>query len=221
MEYWPVDVHASWPCGTSCCNRTVAPFCLVVSEQTFILATTMPEIFAFMVLGILLVRNGFMIGAWSSRSYLRVIATGYIIAAPLTAILASQLITARFDPAILALCDTGSLLLRPFIALAHAAVIILMVRSARAAGLTSRLEAIGRMALSNYLGTTLVATTLFYGYGFGLFGHLGRAQLYIVVFAIWALMLLWSKPWLARFYYGPVEWLWRSLARWQRQPMRR
>jgi uncharacterized protein len=46
-------------------------------------------------------------------------------------------------------------------------------------------------------------------------------MLYIVVVAIWALMLLWSKPWLERFHYGPLEWLWRSLARRKLQPMRR
>jgi hypothetical protein len=56
-------------------------------------------------------------------------------------------------------------------------------------------------------------------YGLGWFGYLSRAQLYLVVFAVWALMLLWSKPWLARFRYGPFEWAWRSLARWKLQPM--
>ena len=34
-------------------------------------------------------------------------------------------------------------------------------------------------------------------------------------------MLAWSKPWLDRFHYGPFEWLWRSLARWELQPMRK
>jgi uncharacterized protein len=77
------------------------------------------------------------------------------------------------------------------------------------------------MALSNYLGSTIVATTIFYGYGLGLFGMLGRADLYIVVAGIWAAILLWSKPWLDRFAYGPFEWLWRSLARGALQPFRR
>ena len=58
-------------------------------------------------------------------------------------------------------------------------------------------------------------TAFFYGWGLGLFGHLSRIQLWIPVVAMWALMLLWSKPWLDRFSYGPFEWLWRSLARWQ------
>ena len=77
------------------------------------------------------------------------------------------------------------------------------------------------MAFSNYLGTTLVCTTLFYGYGFGLYGRLSRAELYLVAAAVCALILLWSQPWLARFRYGPMEWLWRSLARGRLQPMRR
>ena len=34
-------------------------------------------------------------------------------------------------------------------------------------------------------------------------------------------MLLWSKAWLDRFRYGPLEWLWRCLTYWQRFPLRR
>ncbi len=189
--------------------------------QTFLTPITMPEIFAFMALGILFFRNGFLTGAWSTSAYIAIIGAGYVVAIPLLGALAGILRTTNFDPAIQALCDVGSFFLRPFIATAHAAIIILAIRSSWATVLTARLEAIGRMALSNYLGTTMIATTFFYGYGFGWFGYLGRAELYVVVAAIWAIMLLWSKPWLAHFHYGPVEWLWRSLARWQRQPMRR
>ena len=64
-------------------------------------------------------------------------------------------------------------------------------------------------------------TTLFYGYGGGLFGRLDRAELYLIVPAAWAVMLLWSKLWLDRYRYGPLEWLWRSLARGALQPMER
>ena len=64
-------------------------------------------------------------------------------------------------------------------------------------------------------------TFIFYGWGLGLFGQLGRADLWLVVIGAWVLMLAWSKPWLDRFNYGPFEWLWRSLARWKVQPMRR
>ena len=64
-------------------------------------------------------------------------------------------------------------------------------------------------------------TALFYGWGLGLYGSLSRPELWLVVFAMWLLMLAWSKPWLDRFAYGPFEWLWRSLARWELQPLRK
>jgi uncharacterized protein len=85
----------------------------------------------------------------------------------------------------------------------------------------TRVAAAGRAAFSNYLGTSIVMTTIFYGYGFGLFGHVGRAGLWLFVLGAWAAMLLWSKPWLMKFHYGPLEWLWRSLARGKMQAMHR
>ncbi|MHA7815037.1 MAG: DUF418 domain-containing protein [Pseudohaliea sp.] len=74
-----------------------------------------------------------------------------------------------------------------------------------------RLAAVGRMALSNYLLHSLVALFLFTGAGLGLVGHLGRAQLYLVVLALWTLQLWLSPWWLARHRFGPLEYLWRRL----------
>jgi uncharacterized protein len=62
---------------------------------------------------------------------------------------------------------------------------------------------------------------LFTGVGLGLYGQLARHQLYYVVVAIWIVQLLWSPWWLARFRYGPFEWLWRSLTYREWQPLRR
>jgi uncharacterized protein len=112
-------------------------------------------------------------------------------------------------------------LLRPLLSMSWASLIILFMQSGAEHWLAERLAAVGRMAFSNYLGTSIVATTFFYGFGFGWFGYLERWQLSFVVVAIWALMLFWSKPWLDRYRYGPLEWLWRSLARGSLQPMRR
>jgi uncharacterized protein len=189
--------------------------------QTFLVPVTLAETLAFFTLGMLFFRNGFFTGQWSRRRYAMVIAIGYLVAAPLTWLIARALLAARFDPALIALADTASLMLRPFIALAHAAAVILLVRAEALRSLAVRLEAAGRMAFSNYLGTSLVTTTLFYGYGFALFGSLSRAELYIVVLAVWIAILGWSKPWLARFRYGPLEWLWRSLARSELQPFKK
>jgi uncharacterized protein len=189
--------------------------------QAVLIPFYLPETLAFMALGILCYRNGFLTGGWSRARYLRTIALGYLVAAPLHLPLIWLLLRYDFAAWLAPLVEGGGLLLRPFVALAHAAAVILLVRAGKLRGLTTRLEAAGRMAFSNYLGTSLVATTLFYGYGFGLFGALSRAELTIVVLGIWALILAWSRPWLERYRYGPLEWLWRSLARGAAQPMRK
>ena len=74
-----------------------------------------------------------------------------------------------------------------------------------------RVTAAGRMAFSNYLGTSLLMLLVFQSWGLNLFGALDRPRLYAVVVLTWIVMLAWSKPWLARFRYGPLEWLWRCL----------
>ncbi|UYV15620.1 DUF418 domain-containing protein [Porphyrobacter sp. ULC335] len=77
--------------------------------------------------------------------------------------------------------------------------------------LGERVRAAGRAAFTNYLGTSVVMMFVFHGWALGLFGQLNRPQLYIVVVLAWVLMLAWSKPWLDRYRYGPLEWLWRCL----------
>ena len=82
----------------------------------------------------------------------------------------------------------------------------------RATGwLGTRVSAAGRMAFSNYLGTSILMLFVFHGFGLGLFGELTRPALYGVVLVTWAIMLAWSPAWLARFRFGPFEWLWRCL----------
>ncbi|MDV6328162.1 DUF418 domain-containing protein [Idiomarina sp. Sol25] len=75
----------------------------------------------------------------------------------------------------------------------------------------------GRMALTNYLLQSLCFTTLFYGYGFGLYGELGRFEMMLLALAFWLCQLTLSQWWLQYFNYGPFEWLWRlaTYGRWQ------
>lgn len=178
------------------------------------------ETLAYMLFGMAALKSGFLTGAWDDARYRRWAVIGYAIGIPAYGALAGIAVAAHFDTMTMALTGfTAPTLLRPPMIVAHAALIILLTRKGGA--LVGRIGAAGRAAFSNYLGTSLIATTLFYGYGVGLFGHLSRAQCYLVVVAIWALMLLWSKPWLDRFQYGPMEWVWRSLSRGCLQPMRR
>ncbi|MEO1922093.1 MAG: DUF418 domain-containing protein [Sphingomonadaceae bacterium] len=113
-----------------------------------------------------------------------------------------------------------SMLPRLFVVIGLAA--LLSLYGARAGGwLALRIAATGRMAFSNYLGTSFVLLFVFSPWAFDLFGVLNRPQLYAVVLGVWALMLLWSKPWLERFRYGPLEWLWRCLTYGRAFPLRR
>lgn len=188
--------------------------------QSVLLPLTLPETLGYVASGMALQRLGFFTGQWRRGAYWACLAAG-LLALLLYLPLVRLLVERRFDSAVLPLADALSFMLRPALVLAYAAAVLLLVRSGRLPRAVARLVAAGRMALSNYLGTTLIATTLFYGYGFGLYARLDRAELYGVVLLIWAAILLWSKPWLHRFAYGPVEWLWRALSRWSIPPFRR
>ena len=106
------------------------------------------------------------------------------------------------------------------VALGHIGLVMLIVRTGALASMMRRFAAVGRMALSNYLAHSLILTTVFYGYGLGLFGEVPRLAQMGFVAAVIGLQLLWSPWWLARYRFGPFEWLWRSLTYWERQPMR-
>ena len=73
----------------------------------------------------------------------------------------------------------------------------------------------GRMALTNYLMASLVLSTLFYGYGLGLYGQVSRVAQVGLVLALLVVQVLASRWWLARHRYGPLEWLWRAFTWWR------
>jgi uncharacterized protein len=82
------------------------------------------------------------------------------------------------------------------------------------------LAPVGRMALTNYLTQTVLAMTLFYGIGFHLLGKVGPTIQVGMSIAIIAAQAVVSRWWLARFRFGPAEWLWRSMTYGRLQPMR-
>lgn len=179
---------------------------------------TIPEAIGQMFIGMALFRLGFFTLGWSTRAYGLTVAFGYLIAVPFTAWLAYGIAGSGFEPKTLHRLEVWQQISRPFIALAHAAALLLVIRAGAAAWLTDRLAAAGRMAFSNYLMTSVITSLVFCGYGFGLYGALSRAEQLWVVAGVWAFILLWSQPWLARFHYGPFEWIWRSLVQWKLQP---
>jgi uncharacterized protein len=180
-----------------------------------------PEAIGQMFVGMGLFRVGFFTLGWSNRAYLTTIAVGYLAAAPAMAWMAWKIWSANFEPLTLHWWEVWQQIGRPLIALAHASVLLLIVRAGLLQGLVNRFAAAGRMAFSNYLMTSIITTIVFCGFGFGLYGKLSRFELTYVVAGVWAFILVWSQPWLARFHYGPFEWAWRSLVRWAPQPLAR
>lgn len=180
------------------------------------------ETLGYMLIGMALMKIGLFTDGWDRARIRRLMIICYAISLPAMAALTVWQRASGFDSIVLMGVFLGwSIPFRVLMTLAHAALIVLLVTHFADRPVVARVAAVGRMAFTNYLMTSIVMTTIFYGYGLGLFGHVGRADVYLFVIGMWALMLLWSKPWLDRFAYGPFEWLWRSMARGKIQPMRR
>jgi uncharacterized protein len=104
-------------------------------------------------------------------------------------------------------------------ALGYIGAVMLMLHSHGALARIRLLAPFGRMALSNYLMQSLVFSLLFYAHGMGLWG-IGRTMQVCTALGLCALQIGSSHWWLARFQYGPVEWVWRALTYLTLPPMR-
>ena len=180
----------------------------------------MPDTIGLMLLGMAGYRSGFLTGEWNDAAYRRIARIAIPIGLAACGCIVAFDIWSNFY--IIGVFMAFVVLATPFITVmagGYAALIILLSR--RQGWLAQRIAAAGRCAFTNYLGTSLIATFVFYGWGLGLYGSLSRWQAWLLVPVVWAVMLAWSKPWLQIFNYGPLEWAWRSLARGKLQPMRR
>ena len=97
------------------------------------------------------------------------------------------------------------------LALAYGATIVLALEGRLGPVLRTWLAPAGRMALTNYLLQSVAGTLVFYGYGLGMWGQVGRAAQVGFVFAVFAAQMVLSRWWLSRFRFGPAEWVWRAL----------
>jgi uncharacterized protein len=179
-----------------------------------------------MLLGMGLMKLGVFGAGLSRRTYWITMCIGYGIGLPVMLFDVWHQIQGRFflDASVWHMLEGWPLLTfvgsLPVV-FGHIGAVMLICQSGALGWLTSRLAAVGRMALSNYLFDSIVCTTIFYGYGFDLYGALHRPLLYAIVVSLWTFQLLISPVWLRHFRYGPAEWLWRSLTYWKWQPMLR
>lgn len=188
--------------------------------ETSYLLVELGDNIALMLLGMALLKWGFFTGKWTSRQYRLVMFIGYAVSLPVAAYELWYMATYTCSiPAIIQQMEQTPIpwktLLYPVqritMALAHCAALMLLIRSGYLSMFLKRLQAVGQMALTNYIVQTILCSLFFFGYGLGFYNKLEIYQLYYVVAIVLALQLIYSPIWLKYFRFGPVEWLWRSL----------
>jgi uncharacterized protein len=196
--------------------------------QSLIWMQTMATIFYFlwrigglMLIGMGLMKTGFFSASRSTRFYVSMLVPCYLLGFSIVYTGMQRLMANGFD--IVYVYKAGAafnVIGGPLVALGHISVVMLVCKAGVFSWLTSRLASVGRMAFSNYISQTVVCTTIFYGYGLGLFARYDRFRLMGFVLAVWIVQLVVSPIWLKRFRFGPLEWLWRTLTYGRAQPFR-
>jgi uncharacterized protein len=177
------------------------------------------DMLGMMLIGIAMMKTGVLAGTRSAKFYVRMALVSFVIGVPANCWSVWLTIRDKFTLDALILSNTTYELGR-FTAFGYIAVLLLIIKSGLLRGVTRTLASAGQMAFSNYILTSLICTTIFEGYGAGLFGKLQRFDLYAVVMLVWLVILAVSPIWLRHFRFGPLEWVWRSLTYWKRQPFR-
>ncbi|MBE1484563.1 DUF418 domain-containing protein [Plantactinospora soyae] len=111
----------------------------------------------------------------------------------------------------------------PLLGAAYIATLLQVFHSRSGQRLVAVLAPAGRMALSNYLGQSLICAIIFTGWGFGLIGHVSPLGAVLIAVAIFLAQLLVSAVWLGRYRYGPAEFCLRAVTNaevpaWRRDP---
>jgi uncharacterized protein len=187
-------------------------------QTTGFLGGTFWRVGGTVLLGMALYKWGVLTGERSTRLYRRLVAGGVVGVA--TVLAGVWYIEANEWSAGAALFwrqfnYVGSLL----VAGGYVGLVTLYARRRPDGPVTRAFAAVGRTAFTNYLLQSVVATTVFYGHGLGLFGAVSRAEALGMVVAFWAIEILVSVAWLRRYRFGPVEWVWRTLTYGERQPI--
>jgi uncharacterized protein len=174
-----------------------------------------------MLLGMALYKNGFLAGKLSMKTYGWTAVIGLVVGWSLTGICAWKAWAGHFD-----IFKTVVWMTFPYDvgriagALGNAALLLIMFKAGIFKWLLRRIGAVGQMALSNYLLTSIVMKVVFVWGPWHWYGYVEYYKIYYAVAAMWIVNMAFSSIWLRYFEFGPVEWAWRSLTYWKRQPMR-
>ena len=116
-----------------------------------------------------------------------------------------------------ALADLAPVLL----ALGYGAALLSLAELSATRRVLSAFAPLGRMAFTNYVLQSVILGFIFFGYGLGQFGRMGAAAAFALGTGVYAGQLAFSRWWLRRYRFGPIEWLWRTLMYGGAQPIGR
>ena len=170
------------------------------------------DILSMMLLGIALYKLKIITGSKTSKFYALMVLGGYGIGLSVNYWEVKTIMDSNFDFLSYSKTNITYDIGRVSMVLGHVGIIMLFAKTRILGGLKRSIAAVGKMALSNYIMHSLICMVIFTGVGFGMFGRLQRYELYFIVFAIWIFQLIVSPIWLQYFYYGPLEWVWRTLS---------
>jgi uncharacterized protein len=83
------------------------------------------------------------------------------------------------------------------------------------------LKWVGKMTLTNYMTQNLLSMLIFSGVGLGISGTKPLYFYMVLAVSIYLVQVFFSRWWLRRYYYGPIEWVWRMLSYWKWLPLKR
>lgn len=176
-----------------------------------------------MFVGMALFKWGFFTLRWSFVQYLLVAAIALGVGIPASWYAANHAIETGFALDSDWVGETINYFASLLVAFGYAAAVMLLCKLGPLLRLVLHpFAAVGRMAFTNYLTHTLVATFIFVGPpGLGMIGEVERVGQFQIVVAVWVFQLIFSTLWLSVFRFGPMEWVWRSLTYWKFQPLRK
>ena len=163
------------------------------------------EVLFTMLLGMALFRLGVFDASRSTHTYLIMAALGFSIGIIVNTYEVMTTLSTNYSESTLYLWSYN--LGRMAMAFGYIGTVMLICKLKILPRVRSGLAAVGKMALTNYLMQSILCLTFFILLGF--YGKLRFHELYYVVIVIWILQLIYSPLWLARFRYGPAEYLWR------------
>jgi len=179
------------------------------------------DMLLFFFIGMALFKNGFLTGSQSIKTYAATAILGTTIGLYLNYIDLSAQYKLQFD--LVKFIEQSKFGLyeirRVFQTIGYLSILILFYKLAVGKKLLGIFAPVGQMAFTNYLSQSIITSIFFYGLHY--YATLERYQLYYVVGSIWVFQIIFSTIWLRYFRLGPLEWIWRSLTYWKKQPIKK